>query len=189
MLSPSLPRVTDSPDRARPIVAHQQRAILRHRDAHWAAPHFSVRRHKPSQEILILRPWRAGSDAAGRESLRSLREPPCSRIHARRQKCSPLYSAGNCFPDRTSSPATHCAAATAHPAQSPYPSTPDVSPPAADPDGPDVPPRPAIESALLHMRDVVGNEIVAKRVALVHRAPNSPVCGFTAIPPPALRIP
>src|SRR6266852_8272948 len=34
-----------------------------------------------------------------------------------------------------------------------------------------VPPGPAIESAFLHMRDVVRNKIVAQRVALVHRTP------------------
>src|SRR5882724_10255174 len=35
----------------------------------------------------------------------------------------------------------------------------------------DVPPRPAIESALLHMSDVVGNQVIAERIALIHRAP------------------
>src|SRR5579863_127192 len=35
----------------------------------------------------------------------------------------------------------------------------------------DVPPWPAIESAFLHMRDVVGDKVIAQRVAFVHRAP------------------
>src|SRR5579862_9949842 len=39
---------------------------------------------------------------------------------------------------------------------------------------PDVPPWPAIKSALLHMRDVIRHEVVAERVTLVHRAPQLP---------------
>src|SRR5271170_4484251 len=35
----------------------------------------------------------------------------------------------------------------------------------------DVPPRPAVESAFLHVRDVVGDEVVAEGIALIHRAP------------------
>src|ERR1019366_10753195 len=36
---------------------------------------------------------------------------------------------------------------------------------------PDIPPGPAIESALAHARDVIGRQIVAEPVALVGRAP------------------
>ena len=36
----------------------------------------------------------------------------------------------------------------------------------------DVEPRPAVEAAVLDMRDVVGHEIVAERVALVDRYPD-----------------
>src|SRR5580658_9324626 len=35
----------------------------------------------------------------------------------------------------------------------------------------DVPPRPAVESTFLHVGDVVGNQVVAERVTLIHRAP------------------
>src|SRR5580704_13956112 len=35
----------------------------------------------------------------------------------------------------------------------------------------DIPPWPAIEPAVLHVRDVVGNEIIAKRVTFIDRAP------------------
>jgi hypothetical protein len=36
---------------------------------------------------------------------------------------------------------------------------------------PDVPPRPAVETAWLHMRDVVGHQIVAEGIAFIHRTP------------------
>src|SRR5580704_4033080 len=34
-----------------------------------------------------------------------------------------------------------------------------------------VPPRPAVETAVLHMGDVIGNEVVTESVALIHRTP------------------
>src|ERR1700733_15958188 len=34
-----------------------------------------------------------------------------------------------------------------------------------------IPPGPAVESAFLHMRDVVGNQVVAQTIALIYRAP------------------
>src|ERR1700720_2415083 len=36
---------------------------------------------------------------------------------------------------------------------------------------PYVPPRPAIESTFLHMRDVIGGKVIAESVALIHREP------------------
>src|SRR5712664_790354 len=39
-----------------------------------------------------------------------------------------------------------------------------------------VPPRPAIEATLLHVRDVVGYEVIAQSVSLVYRAPQ--LAGF-----------
>src|ERR1700756_2632570 len=43
---------------------------------------------------------------------------------------------------------------------------------------PEVPPRPSIKPSLLHMRDVVRHQVVAERIALVHRAPQLPCIGI-----------
>src|SRR3984885_2202855 len=42
----------------------------------------------------------------------------------------------------------------------------------------DVPPGPAVESAFLHVRDVVGDEFIAERIAFVHRTPQLASLGF-----------
>ena len=43
---------------------------------------------------------------------------------------------------------------------------------------PQIPPRPSIKPAFLHMRDVVGHKVIAQRVALIHRAPQLPGLGI-----------
>src|ERR1700675_2134700 len=47
-------RVTDSPDRIRPVVGYEQRSVLSYGDADRPPPHVSVVDHKSSHKIFIL---------------------------------------------------------------------------------------------------------------------------------------
>src|SRR5262245_33099181 len=47
-------RARHAPDHPIAILGHQQRSVLRHRDAHRSSPHLLVADHKPRDEILVL---------------------------------------------------------------------------------------------------------------------------------------
>ena len=56
-----VPRPCHAPDRVRPVVADEQRAVLRGRDADRASPRIAVVGHEPGEEVLVL----AGGGAVG----------------------------------------------------------------------------------------------------------------------------
>src|SRR5271166_5644345 len=55
-----LSRVADSPDRVRPVVAHQQRAVGSFSHANRASPHVAIRQHEAGKEVFILTAGVAG---------------------------------------------------------------------------------------------------------------------------------
>src|SRR5438045_2287005 len=55
------PRITNTPDRFSPIVAHEQRAIVAHGHAHRTSPDFAFGRNKAGKEVFVF----AGGFALG----------------------------------------------------------------------------------------------------------------------------
>ena len=182
-------RIAHSPNRVRPIIAYQQRSIRGLGHPYRTPPYIAIRQHKSSQEIFILPRGISRLMQGNRESLHIPRAHPCSTIHVRTQKYRPGTPPGTCRPIKRNLERSivrlqqHIRHNRLIFQLRMLSLVPRILV------RPHVPPRPAIKSAFLHMRDVIRTRLSPNASRSFTEHHNSPVFGLTSIPPPAFRIP
>src|SRR5271168_1245053 len=164
----SLPGVADSPDRVRTVVAHQQRTIRSHGYTYGTSPDVAIRQYEAGEEVFILTAGMSGlmqrhadhliahthclvpGTVLGGENVSLVL---CRELLAFIEGKLQGGVMGLQQDIRDDGFVLQFGMLALKP-RIPMPA--------------DVPPGPAVESAFLNVRDVVGDQIVAERVALIH---------------------